>query len=102
MSAAYDREQQNNSRLSELSSKISALRGVTVDIYDNARDQNVIDNSSEVFSSMTTSIKGSAGRLGRMAQQGNKVAIFKLAGIIIGVVVVLWWGLSFLLRSRKA
>ncbi|KAL9065922.1 MAG: hypothetical protein Q9161_007906 [Pseudevernia consocians] len=102
MSAAYDREQQNNSRLSELSSKVSALRGVTVDIYDNARDQHVIDNSSDVFSSMTTSIKGSAGRLGRMAQQGNKVAIFKLAGIIIGVVVVVWWGLSFLLRSKKA
>ncbi|CAF9937337.1 hypothetical protein IMSHALPRED_011107 [Imshaugia aleurites] len=45
MSAAYDREQQNNTRLSELSSKVSALRGVTVDIYDNARDQHVIDNS---------------------------------------------------------
>ncbi|KAF6228090.1 hypothetical protein HO133_007818 [Letharia lupina] len=102
MSAAYDREQQNNTRLSELSSKVSALRGVTVDIYDNARDQHVIDNSSEVFSSMTNSIKGSAGRLGRMAQQGNKVAILKLAGIIVGVVVALWWGLSFLFRSRKA
>lgn len=36
---------QNNSRLSELSSKVSALRGVTVDIYDNTRDQHVIDNS---------------------------------------------------------
>lgn len=36
---------QNNTRLSELSSKVSALRGVTVDIYDNARDQHVIDNS---------------------------------------------------------
>lgn len=101
MSAAYDREQQNNSRLSELSSKVSALRGVTVDIYDNARDQGVIDNSSEVFSSMTNSIKGSASRLGRMAQQGNKVAILKLAGIIIGVVIVLWWGMSFFFRSKK-
>ncbi|KAI9878232.1 MAG: hypothetical protein M1830_001500 [Pleopsidium flavum] len=36
---------QNNNRLSELSSKVSALRGVTVDIYDNARSQDVIDNS---------------------------------------------------------
>lgn len=36
---------QNNSRLSELSSKISTLRGVTIDIYDNARSQDVIDNS---------------------------------------------------------
>lgn len=36
---------QNNSRLDELSSKVHALRGVTVDIYDHARSQDVIDNS---------------------------------------------------------
>ncbi|KAK0514936.1 hypothetical protein JMJ35_002315 [Cladonia borealis] len=95
MSDAYDREQQNNSRLDELSSKVSALRSVTVNIYDNARDQNVIDNSSEVFSSLGSSIKGSAGRLGRMAQQGNKVAILKLSGILIACVVVLWWVVSW-------
>ena len=53
-------------------------------------DQNV-PYQSEVFSSMSGSIKGSAQRLGRMAQSGNKVAILKLAGIIVAVVVVLWW-----------
>jgi blocked early in transport 1 len=44
---------------------------------------------------MSTTLKGSAGRLGRMAAAGNKVAIFKLSGIIIAVVVALWiiWGL---------
>lgn len=45
MSDAYERERQNNSRLSELSAKVSALRGVTVDIYDNARAQDVIDET---------------------------------------------------------
>ena len=62
MSEAYERERlvfprqvsiqsltplcrQNNSRLDELASKVSALRGVTVDIYDNARSQDLIDNS---------------------------------------------------------
>jgi hypothetical protein len=45
MSDAYERERQNNSRLAELSSKVSALRGVTVDIYDNARAQDVIDDT---------------------------------------------------------
>ena len=45
MSEAYERERQNNSRLSELSAKVTALRGVTVDIYDNARAQEVIDNT---------------------------------------------------------
>lgn len=40
---------------------------------------------------MSQSLKGSAVRLGRMAQQGNKVAILKLAGIIVAVVVVIWF-----------
>jgi blocked-early-in-transport protein 1 len=44
---------------------------------------------------MSTNLKGSASRLGRMAASGNKVAIFKLAGMIVGTVLVLWfiWGL---------
>jgi len=97
MSDAYERERQNNSRLSELSAKVTALRGVTVDIYDNARSQDVIDDTSNTFSTMSTSLKGSAGRLGRMAASGNKVAILKLSGMIVGAVIVLWFilGLFF-------
>ena len=45
MSEAYERERQNDSRLTELAAKVTALRGVTVDIYDNARAQDVIDNT---------------------------------------------------------
>ena len=45
MSEAYERERQNNARLEELSAKVSSLRGVTVDIYDNARRQEIIDNT---------------------------------------------------------
>ena len=46
---------------------------------------------------MSTSLKGSAGRLGRMAAAGNKVAVLKLSGIIIGTVIVLYyiWRLFF-------
>ncbi len=44
---------------------------------------------------MGTSLKGSARRLGVMASQGNKVAVLKLAGIIVGVVVLLYWIASF-------
>ncbi|KAF2735883.1 hypothetical protein EJ04DRAFT_490970 [Polyplosphaeria fusca] len=97
MSEAYERERQNNSRLDELASKVSALRGVTIDIYDQARDQHVIDSTSETFSSFGTTLKGSATRLTRMAQSGNKVAVFKLAAIIVGVVLALWfiWRLMF-------
>jgi blocked-early-in-transport protein 1 len=40
---------------------------------------------------MTTSLKGSAGRLTRMAASGNKVAVLKLAGIIIVFFIVLYY-----------
>ena len=33
MSEAYERERQNDARLNELSAKVSALRGVTIDIF---------------------------------------------------------------------
>ncbi|KAI1380267.1 hypothetical protein F4677DRAFT_406300 [Hypoxylon crocopeplum] len=96
MSEAYERERQNNARLEELSAKVSSLRGVTVDIYDNARAQDVIDHTSDTFSSMSTQLKGSAGRLGRMAASGNKVAILKLSGILVGTFIVLYYILKWI------
>lgn len=94
-SEAYERERQNNSLLEDLAGKVTALRGVTVDIYDNARNQDIIDSNNEAFSNFGSSLSNSAQRLGRMAAAGNRIAIFKLAGIISGVVIVLWWLNSF-------
>jgi hypothetical protein len=48
-------------------------------------------HQSETFSSFSTSLKGSATRLTRMAQSGNKVAILKLSGILVGAIVLLYW-----------
>lgn len=45
---------------------------------------------------MGTQIKTSAGRMTRMAASGNKVAILKLAGIVIGVFLVLYYGLKLI------
>ena len=60
---------QNNNLLSSLSAKTSQLKHITLDIYDNARAQDTLDNTTDVFSSMSDGIRGSAGRLGRMARQ---------------------------------
>lgn len=51
MAESYERERQNDSRLEELASKVTALRGVTIDIYDNARDQEIIDQTVRTPSS---------------------------------------------------
>lgn len=85
------RRSQNNALLESLSGKVSALRGVTVDIYDNARNHDLIDSNADAFNSFGTNLRNSAGRLTRMAQSGNKIAILKLSGIIIGVILVLYF-----------
>ena len=51
---------------------------------------------SDTFSTMGTQMKGSAGRLTRMAASGNKVAILKLSGIIIAIFLVLYYGLKLM------
>jgi len=38
-------EQQNDVRLQDLHSKVSALRNITIDIHDSAADQSMIDQS---------------------------------------------------------
>ncbi|KAK6850764.1 hypothetical protein PG987_000398 [Apiospora arundinis] len=92
MSDAYERERQNNARLEELSAKVSSLRGVTVDIYDNARAQDVIDNT--VLRHLLVHVHAAKGlrRSPRPRRRlGNKIAIFKLSAVIIGAFLVLYW-----------
>jgi blocked-early-in-transport protein 1 len=45
---------------------------------------------------MTGSLKGSARRLGVMASQGNKVAVLKLAAIIVVAGLAVYWLLSWI------
>lgn len=45
---------------------------------------------NEVFSNMSTSLRGSASRLTRAARAGDKVAVMKVAGICVGTGVGLW------------
>jgi blocked-early-in-transport protein 1 len=95
MADPYTVESQNNAALSSLSQKISALRGVTVDIYDQARNHDLIEQNTDAFSSMGQNLRGSASRLTRMAQSGNKVAILKLSGMLVVGAVVLWYVLGW-------
>jgi blocked early in transport 1 len=44
-SEAYERERQNNALLDTLGSKVTELRDITINIYDNARDHDLIDSN---------------------------------------------------------
>lgn len=45
---------------------------------------------NQVFSSLSTSLTGSASRLTRMARQGDTVAVLKVAGTVIAIGLALW------------
>ncbi|RMZ80907.1 hypothetical protein DV737_g2761, partial [Chaetothyriales sp. CBS 132003] len=91
-------QQQNSALLSSLSAKTTQLKSITLDIYDNARAQETLDNTNEVFSSMGTNLRSSVGRLGRMARQGDRASVIKLAALIVGVVLLLYLVLGGLWR----
>ena len=71
---------------------------LTVRVYNHANTR----PQTNAFSTFSNSLQGSAGRLTRMAQQGNKVAILKLAGIIIAIVLVLYWVGGWVFGGSKA
>ncbi|KAH8154134.1 uncharacterized protein LAJ45_01902 [Morchella importuna] len=97
MSEAYERERQNNARLDELASKVTSLRDVTINIYDNARDQHIIDDSSDLFDNFSSSLKQSTARITRMASSGTKSQTLKMAAVATGTIVMLYlvWGWFF-------
>ena len=100
-SSTFPYESQNSHLLDTLSAKTSQLKSITQNIYDNARSQDVLDNTNETFSTMGSGLKGSMGRMTRMAGNGDKVAVLKLSGMLIVSGVVVWvvggaiWGWVF-------
>ncbi|KAF8483592.1 hypothetical protein DFH94DRAFT_317331 [Russula ochroleuca] len=89
-------ESQNDQRLDELHSKIRTLRGVTTDIYDDAERQNlVLDETTNTFSSVASGLVSSADRMTRAVAPGTT----KTMRIAIAVVLLLVgvWLSKFLL-----
>lgn len=66
---------------------LSSLLAYT-SIFKSGRNAN--NNQNDAFSSFSTNLKGSASRLTRMAKQGDTVAVLKVAGIVVGVGLLLW------------
>ncbi|KAJ1978973.1 hypothetical protein H4R34_003015 [Dimargaris verticillata] len=60
-------ETQNDARLHELSSKVSALRNITIDVYNEAEDQHqLLDTTSQTFYSFGTRLQSTTRRFQRV------------------------------------
>ncbi|KAK9702732.1 hypothetical protein K7432_011093 [Basidiobolus ranarum] len=80
-------EQQNDIRLQELSSKVSALHRITTNIYDEVEGQNLlVDETGNSFSSFGTRFRGTTHRLTRMVSVPHKR---HMCYIILAMVLIL-------------
>ncbi|KAH9975480.1 hypothetical protein BGW80DRAFT_1297281 [Lactifluus volemus] len=83
-------EAQNDQRLDELHSKIRTLRGVTTDIHDDAERQNLIlDETTNTFSSVTSGLSSSAERMVRSLSPST-VKTLRIAVAVVIFFLGMW------------
>ncbi|EEB05777.1 SNARE Sft1 [Schizosaccharomyces japonicus yFS275] len=84
----------NEHRLKALSSQVSALKGVTIDIYNRASDYSRIDQASEGFAGLRVSVSNVAGRFARVVRTAGKRSILYMVLIIVSVVLLGYYSLK--------
>ncbi|KAJ1458329.1 hypothetical protein M885DRAFT_513462 [Pelagophyceae sp. CCMP2097] len=85
-------EQENNDHLNSLSSKVAALKGLTMDIEAEVQSQNeYLDEMGSSFGGAGALLQQTLGRLGVMLQTGGAKTMWYLAAFIVFVFFVLWW-----------
>lgn len=85
-------EQQNNERISELSDQVARLKGLTIDIGNEVREQNsLLDNMGDGFSNVGDMLTGSLARMGVMLDRGGAKHMCYLVAFVVFVMVFLYW-----------
>ncbi|RIA98600.1 hypothetical protein C1645_749260 [Glomus cerebriforme] len=88
-------EQQNDLRLQDLSSKLSSLHKITLDIHNDVNDQiNILDDSGNSFTSFRGGLNGTVGKLKHMTSIRHRQHMCYLILFIIGIFFLLYnfWG----------
>ncbi|GES77522.1 BET1 homolog [Rhizophagus clarus] len=89
-------EQQNDLRLQDLSSKLSSLHKITLDIHNDVNDQvnNILDESGNSFTSLGGGLNGTVGKLKHMTSIRHRQHLCYLILFVIGIFFLLYnfWG----------
>jgi blocked-early-in-transport protein 1 len=89
-------ESQNNERIDELSDQVARLKGLTIDIGNEVREQNsLLDGIGDTFSNTGDLLQGSLRRIGTMLESGGTKHMCYMVAFIVGVMIFLWWLMSF-------
>jgi len=85
-------EQQNNERISILSDQVARLKGLTIDIGNEVREQNsLLDSMQDGFMNTSDMLQGSLRRIGTMLESGGAKHMCYMVGFVVFVMVFLYW-----------
>ena len=89
-------EQQNNERISELSDQVARLKGLTIDIGNEVREQNsLLDTMGDGFLSTRDMLQGSLLRIGTMLESGGTKHMCYMVAFVVFVMIFLYWVMTF-------
>ena len=89
-------EQQNNERINLLSDQVARLKGLTIDIGNEVREQNsLLDNMGDGFLNTRDLLQGSLRRIGTMLESGGTKHMCYMVAFAVFVMVFLWWLMSY-------
>ncbi|KAL1925998.1 hypothetical protein VTP01DRAFT_7091 [Rhizomucor pusillus] len=93
--SGYVFEQQNDVRMDELGSKISALKSITLDMHQDVTDQDrLLDESNTAFGGLGNTLRHSYGRMNRMISTRHKRQLCFYVTIAVVVFLIIYWGSS--------
>jgi len=89
-------EQQNNDRINELSDQVARLKGLTISIGNEVREQNsLLDNMENSFGNVGDLLTGSLRRIGTMLESGGAKHMCYMVAFVVFVMVFLYWVMSY-------
>jgi blocked-early-in-transport protein 1 len=89
-------EQQNNERISELSDQVARLKGLTLDIGNEVREQNsLLDTMGDGFMNTADMLQGSLRRIGTMLESGGAKHMCYMVSFVVFVMIFLYWVMSY-------
>jgi blocked early in transport 1 len=85
-------EQQNNDRILELSEQVARLKGLTIDIGNEVKEQNsLLDNMGDGFSGVSNLLGNSLKNIATMLQSGGAKHMCYMVIFVVAVMVFLYW-----------
>lgn len=89
-------ESQNNERISELSDQVARLKGLTIDIGNEVREQNaLLDDMGDGFSATRDMLSGSLRRIGAMLESTGGKHMCYMVTFVVFVMMFLYWVMTY-------